>query len=341
MPLTRPLVSVVLPVHNAEKTLPMALESLSRQDMADFEIVAVDDGSTDNSPEALEMYSWVEPRLRVIRQEHAGIVSALNTGIQTARGGFIARMDADDECMPARLGLQSRLLLETPEVGLVSCLAEFGGDRKANAGYAAFVDWANSVVASQDIALSRFIESPLPHPSVMFRKELVERYGGYRQGAFPEDYELWLRWLESGVVMRKIPKELIVWNDPPDRLSRVDKRYSNEAFYRVKAAYLVRWLERFNPFHPEVVLMGSGRTTRKRAEFLEEKGVEITAFVDVDPRKIGKKIGGRPVWSRDEMPEPGDCFALSYVASRGAREDIAEFLESRGYVKGFDFLLAA
>jgi glycosyltransferase involved in cell wall biosynthesis len=330
-----------MPAFNAQSTVSQALESLSRQDMADFEIVAVDDGSTDSTAEALEMYSWIEPRLRVVRQEHAGIVSALNTGIQAARGGFIARMDADDTSMPARLSLQSRLLLETPEVGLVSCLAEFGGDRQANAGYAAFVDWANSVVADRDIALSRFIESPLPHPSVMFRKELVELHGGYRQGAFPEDYELWLRWFEAGVEMRKIPKELIIWNDPPGRLSRVDKRYSNDAFYRIKAAYLARWLERFNPFHPEVVLIGSGRTTRKRAELLEEKGIEIKAFVDVDPRKIGKEIGGRPVWSRAQMPDPGECFALSYVASRGAREDIAAFLEARGYVRGLDYLLAA
>lgn len=330
-----------MPVRNAAKTLPAALESLSMQDMADFEIVAVNDGSTDDTPEAMEMYSWIEPRLRIVHQEHAGIVKALNTGIETARGGFIARMDADDECMPERLGLQSRYLLETPEAGLVSCLAEYGGDREYNAGYAAFVDWVNSVVSSRDIALSRFIESPLPHPSVMFRKELVGLYGGYRQGAFPEDYELWLRWLESGVIMQKIPKQLIIWNDPPDRLSRVDGRYSNDAFYRVKSSYLARWLERFNPYHPEIVLIGSGRTTRKRAELLEEKGVEIKAFVDIDPRKIGKEIHGRPVLSRLEMPGPNECFAVSYVASRGARNDIRAFLQTRGFVLGRDFLLAA
>jgi glycosyltransferase involved in cell wall biosynthesis len=341
MPAHRPLVSVVLPIRNTAKTVSAALESLSRQDMADFEIMAVDDGSTDDTAEVLQMYSWIEPRLRVIHQEHAGIVSALNTGIQAARGGFIARMDADDECMPERLRLQSGFLLESPEAGLVSCLVEYGGDRSRNAGYAAFVDWTNSVVTREEISLMRFVESPLPHPSVMFRKDLVDLHGGYRQGAFPEDYELWLRWLEAGVEMRKIPKQLLVWNDPPDRLSRVDGRYSVEAFYRIKSSYLARWLERFNPYHPEVVLIGSGRTTRKRAEMLEEKGVEIAAYVDVDSRKIGREIAGRPVLSRAEMPGPGECFALSYVASRGAREDIRAFLESRGFVMGVDCLPAA
>ena len=330
-----------MPVRNAARSLSAALESLTKQDMADFEIVAVNDGSTDETGEALEMYSWIEPRLRIIHQEHAGIVNALNTGIQSARAGFIARMDADDECRPERLRLQSGYLLETPETGLVSCLVEYGGNREENAGYAAFTDWANSVVTREDISLMRFVESPLPHPSVMFRKELVGLYGGYRQGAFPEDYELWLRWLESGVVMQKVPAKLMTWNDPPDRLSRTDERYSSDSFYRIKSSYLVRWLERFNPFHPEVVLIGSGRTTRKRAEMLEEKGVEISAFVDVDPRKIGKEIGGRPVLSRSQMPFAGDCFALSYVASRGAREEIRAFLETRGFVMGSDFLLAA
>jgi glycosyltransferase involved in cell wall biosynthesis len=337
----KPLVSVLMPIWNAADTLAAALESLSLQDMADFEIVAVDDGSTDATPEVLALYTEIEPRLRIINIEHSGVVGALNVGLQYVRGGFIARMDADDVCFPERLSKQSRRLLENPELGLVSCLVEYEGSREVSAGYAGYVDWTNTVRTPEEISLMRFVESPLPHPSVMFRKELVLRNGGYRQGEFPEDYELWLRWLEHGVAMDKVPETLLSWRDDPDRLSRTDSRCSAEAFYRLKAGYLARWLERFNPFHPDVVLIGSGRTTRKRAEMLEERGVQIAAYVDVDPRKIGRDIAGRPVMARDRVPEPGEVFLLSYVGSRGAREEIRAFLESRGHRMGVDFLLAA
>ncbi len=175
----------------------------------------------------------------------------------------------------------------------------------------------------------------------MFRAELPRLHGSYRDGPFPEDYELWLRWLEAGERMAKVSEELLVWRDPPGRLSRSDPRYSTEAFYRVKAGYLARWLAAHNPRHPQVAIIGSGRPSRKRAERLAEHGVVIEAYVDIDPRKVGKRIHGRPVLHRDELGAPGTRFAVSYVASRGAAGDIRRFLEGRGWVLGRDFLLAA
>ena len=336
-----PLISVVLPVYNADGTLPAALSCLSAQDFHDFEIMAVDDGSTDETRKILLRFAQTEPRLKPVFQEHKGIVAALEKGIAKAKGTFIARMDADDTCHVSRLGLQSAFLRTHPNVGVVSCLVEFGGCRRRQAGYARYVDWINSLVDFENISTHRFVESPLAHPSVMFRKELIHRYGGYRHGPFPEDYELWLRWLEAGVRMEKLTRKLLTWNDPPNRLSRQDPRYHTSAFYALKAKYLSRWLARHNPHHPNVIIAGAGRTTRKRAQMLTRFGVNITAYLDIDPRKIGHSIAGRPVMHRDHAPPPDSCFVLSYVASHGAREDIQSFLESRGFQPGKHFLSAA
>src|SRR6185436_16591977 len=108
---------------------------------------------------------------------------------------------------------------ENRPIGLVGCLVEFGGDRSASEGYALHVDWINALTTPDEIALNRFVESPLAHPSVMFRRELVEKHGGYRAGDFPEDYELWLRWMEAGARMGKVPRVLLTWQDGPGRLS--------------------------------------------------------------------------------------------------------------------------
>ncbi len=339
--MTTPLISVLLPCRDCADSVGAALDSLLAQTLDDFEILAVDDGSRDATPAVLAKYARRDPRVRVLARPRQGLVAALSAGLTEARAPFIARMDADDLCLPKRLELQAVRLDVRPDLGLVACRVRFGGDRERAGGYAAHVDWTNSLLSAEDIALNRFVESPLAHPSVLFRAETARRFGGYRDGPFPEDYELWLRWLAAGVGMEKLEEELVVWNDPPGRLSRSDSRYSAEAFYRVKAGYLAGWLQAHNPLWPEVAVIGAGRPTRKRAELLCEHGARITAYVDIDPRKVGKSVHGRPVLHREDLPGPGRFFFLSYVASRGAREDITAFLLARGHVLGRDFLLAA
>lgn len=337
------MVSVVLPVRNAAASLPAALDSLLSQTGCDFEVVAVNDGSDDDGStrDILDAAARRDPRLRPLHRPHGGIVSALTAGLAATRGDYIARMDADDICLPGRLERQARFLDTHPEVGLVSCRAAFGGDAAKANGYSEHVRWANSILAPEAIRLAIFRESPLPHPTVMFRAGLPDRHGGYRQGDFPEDYELWLRWLAAGVVMAKLPETLLVWNDPPKRLSRADPRYAPEAFHRIKAGYLARYLAQANPFHPEVIVAGAGRITRRRASHLLAWGVRITAWLDIDPRKVGKVVAGRPVLRLEDVPGPEACFAVPYVASRGASEYLSAFLESRGFVLGRTYLPAA
>lgn len=334
-----PAVSVVLPVRNAVATIVRAVESVRRQKLAEWELVVVDDGSTDGTRAWLQQAARADARIRLVAQPALGLVPALNAGLAAARGALIARMDADDECHPERLAAQAAFLAARPDLGLVSCLVGFGGDRAANHGYARHVDWLNSVVTPGQIALNRFIESPLAHPSVMFRRELLARHGGYRDGDFPEDYELWLRWLDAGVGMAKLPQELLMWHDAPGRLSRTNPRYAPEAFYRVKAEYLARHLRRAG--RAEVWVWGAGRPTRKRAAHLATHGVRIAGYIDVDPKKTGRTVAGVPVILPGQLPPPGRLMVLGYVASRGARDLIRAHLAARGYEEGRDCLMCA
>jgi glycosyltransferase involved in cell wall biosynthesis len=317
------------------------MDSLLGQTLREFEIVAVDDGSTDATQDMLSQFASRDVRVRPILREHEGIVPTLQAGLQACRGRYIARMDGDDECLAQRLELQAAHLDEHPDVGLVASQVRFGGCRENAAGYCHYVDWINSLTSAGEIRLNRFVESPLAHPTVMFRRELVDIYGGYRDGLFPEDYELWLRWMENGVVMEKLNRELVVWNDPPNRLSRTHPRYGVDAFYRIKSEYLARWLQRNNPHHPHVWVAGAGRISRRRANLLEEHGVFVDGYFDIDPKKIGQQIHGRPVVDRRRAPVPGKVFVLSYVGNRGARQVIRDFFTGQGYIEGRDFLGAA
>ena len=338
-----PRVSVLLPVRNAEASLERALQSILRQEFRNWELICIDDASCDQSARILQRFAQADRRVRVYSfPEHQGLVAALNAAISLARAPLLARMDADDVSLPRRLLLQVEALEESRVPALVSSLVSYGGNRDTQTGYALHVDWCNQQLSESEISLARFVDSPLPHPSVCFHRELCDTYGAYREGSFPEDYELWLRWLENGVPMRKLPEVLLEWKDPPARLSRVDSRYNSEAFDRVRIPYLASWLQKHNPAHPDVILWGAGRMSRLRARKLLDHGIRFRAHVDIDPGRIGQSIAGCPVWAPEQLPPPSvQVFVLNFVGSRGARELIQARLLAAGYRLGVHFLHCA
>ena len=338
----KPRVSVLMPVRDAEDTVGEAIKSILRQTERNFELLVVDDGSYDATPAVLRDFAGMDERVRVLSTEGCGIVAALNLAVSEAAANLLARMDADDVAHSRRLELQCAFLDANPEVGMVACRVEhWNPDGGSRPGFGHYVDWTNALLHDRDLQLRRFVESPLAHPSVVFRKGLVEWFGGYRNGPFPEDYELWLRWFDCGVQMEKLSENLLRWRDHDRRLSRIDPRYSTSAFYRMKLEYLHKWLDRHNRFHPEVKVWGAGRTTRSRAKFLEEAGTVVTGYYDVDPKKIGNPRGGLDVRSIADVPEPGEEFIVCMVGARGAREKALAFLNDLGHREGVDFILAA
>jgi hypothetical protein len=249
-------------------------------------------------------------RLRIIRTPHRGLVAALNTGLATATGDLIARMDADDRAHPDRLARQRGFLLENPHIGIVGSAA-VTPPREGNAGYRRYTEWVNGLTHWRQIRRARFIESPLIHPTVMFRRDLVDRHGGYREGPFPEDYELWLRWFAAGVKAAALPEPLLIWNDPPERFSRTPTAMQDrDAFYRIKAEYLARAVGEARRGRA-VILWGGGRRTRRRFEpfeaaLVETAGTEVAAIVDVAGGATRPFRGRRvPCISPGEVPRRG------------------------------------
>lgn len=336
----QPLVTVLLPAYNAAHTLEAALHSLFTQRPAEsaplppFEILVVDDGSTDGTPALLRrlgLSPLSQGRLRVMHVAHEGIAAALNAGLASARGSLIARMDADDMARPERLALQTAHLWNNPELDLSASLVGFGGDRRLAHGFACFVDWQNSLRSHAEISRGRFRDTPVCHPSVMFRRSAVEKWGTYADGNFAEDWELWLRWLHNGARMEKLPQELLTWNDAPTRATRADRRYAATACDRLRALWLARHLEQHNPFHPYVWVVGGGRVARRRLAPLWDLGVRPMAYIDIDPKKIGNMVGGIPVRGRDALPGPDACCVLNALTAHGAAEEAAGWLAAQGF----------
>jgi len=332
-----PKVSVVLPFYNAEKTLSVALQSIADQELSDWECIMVDNNSKDGSSEIAARWERLDPRFRLVQEERQGVMYASNRGCDIARGAYLARMDADDVARPIRLYLQSKFLDRHPDYGAVAGLVTHVGDPETTGGFQRFVEWSNSVISYEEIYNRRFIEAPIVNPTAMWRREAMELFGLYQAGDFPEDYEMWLRWLDAGVKIAKVPEVVLDWHDSTGRLTRTHPIYSDRAFYEIKSQYLAKWLSENNPYHPGVWVWGASRISRRRARILEQHGVRIDTYIDT---KKSRQLDKTVIYYED-LPKAGKGFILTYIRQMDNREKIQAFLKERGYVEGSDYLLVS
>jgi glycosyltransferase involved in cell wall biosynthesis len=209
-----PVVSVVMPVYNGERFLAEAVESILGQTYANFELVAVDDASTDASGRIIDRYC--DPRVRVLKNDrNLGGAGSANRGIAEARGVYVARLDQDDVSLPRRLEKQVEFLQRNPEIALVGTWAQLIDEGGRPIGYRRFA------TESDDLheALLKFCA--LVHSSVMFRRVPVLAAGGYGTGPLGRhcrDYELWLR-LSETVRLANLPEVLVKYRVHPEQMS--------------------------------------------------------------------------------------------------------------------------
>lgn len=337
-----PKISIILPIYNAATTLWLTLESMRRQRFAHFEVIAINDGSTDNTPEILDTFAKKETRLQVIHTKHAGLINALNTGLAHAQSPYIARCDADDVIHPDRLQLQYDYLQSHSNIAIISSRIQCFPRPQIATGFYMYEHWLNSLHTSHDIARDMFVESPIVHPSIMIRKSALETVGGYCDFGWAEDYDLWLRLHLAGFKFAKLPQTLHFWRESANRLTRQDGRYSVQNFLKAKAHYLKK-----GPFanDPRTIIWGSGQMGRRLCKHLVSEGVEILAFVDIDPKKIGNTRQGAPIIAPETLPkvwqENRTPLILAAVPARGARQLIRQRLRAFKMVETRDFLCVA
>ncbi|MBW3545920.1 MAG: glycosyltransferase, partial [Bacteroidetes bacterium] len=325
-------VSVLLPVRNGEATLSTALDSLWSQSLPDFEVVLVNDGSTDATSDIIA--ACTDERLKVINLPPCGIAAALNKGLQHCSAPLVARMDADDVAHPQRLEKQWRFMQQHSEVAVLASCVVYGGNAESKQGYARYVAAINQLITHQQMWNRRFWDAPLAHPSVMYHKQVVLAAGGYSQEAVPEDYDLWLRLFARGCFFAKLTEKLIIWNDGEDRLSRTHPNYDKKAFWRLKAQYFADWLRAtYGDAAPKIYLWGE--TSRKqRSRYLLEAGVTIAGRIHYDAQPTNPEL-----IPYTAVPHLKNCLILVYVSNRMGQQQIMDYLSSHGFTEGQDFFL--
>ena len=238
-----PAISVVLPVYNAEAYVSEAVESILAQSFTDFELIAINDGSTDGSGAILRELAARDTRIVLVERPNDGLVSALNEGIESARAEFIARMDADDVAMPERFALQHARMVKEPELAVLGSLIRWM-DRAGN-----IIELANQPLTPKAIARCLEQGCPVAHPTVMMRRGAVLKVGGYRK-AFPhaEDYDLWLRMSDLGYAIANLPQPLLNYREHGANVSAVHRQAQMRSVILAHFAHRVRKAGLPDPF---------------------------------------------------------------------------------------------
>jgi glycosyltransferase involved in cell wall biosynthesis len=185
-----PQVTVLMPVYNAMPFLPMAIESVLAQTLSAFELLVVDDGSTDDTCAYLE--SLRDDRIKILNRTHEGLGATLNAGLALCNTEYIARMDGDDLIHPRRLEAQLEYLIQNPDVCMVGCQVEFLV--RVPTGLVARVPTEHSEIVERLLAA----KSGVSHATLMMRSAVVRRMGGYRIAGTGEDLDFCLRMCEAG-----------------------------------------------------------------------------------------------------------------------------------------------
>jgi hypothetical protein len=332
-----PLVSVLLPVRDAEAMLGAALRSVARQTLPRFECVVVDDGSRDASLAIARAEAARDPRIRVVPGPRAGLVAALQLGLGHCRAPLVARMDADDWMHRERLAAQAAALAADASLSGVGCHVRCFPRRDVGAGLRAYEAWLASVDSPWRVRQEAFVECPLAHPTWMLRRDALAAFP-YRDVGWPEDYDLLLRLLAAGRRIGVVPRRLLGWRVHTARLSRTSPVYATERFTACRAAHLATGpLAAAAPY----LLWGYGGTGRALARALDAHGKRPAAIVEIHPRRLGRTIRGAPVISRHALGAPNGLPLVVSVAGAEPRALIRAELARLGWRECVDFFCAA
>lgn len=331
-----PRLSILLPAWNAEATLPSCLRSIARQSERSWECVVVDDGSTDGTAAVAGAFARADPRFACITLPHGGLVAALNAGLARCRAPLVARMDADDVMHRHRLALQAAALAESPGLSAVGCHVRLFPRATLRPRLVEYERWLNGLLSAGDVHRDAYVECPVAHPTLVMRREMAAL--GYEDRGWPEDYDLVLRAVLSGMRVGVVPRRLLAWRHRAGSLSRVGRAYELARFTACRAHYLANG---FLSAGSDYVLWGYGGTGRALARALAAHGRRPALIVDIKPGRLGQRIMGAPVVAPEALEGYRGRPIVVSVARAGPRAEIRRALALMGFADGRDFVCAA
>ncbi|MGB1318948.1 MAG: glycosyltransferase family 2 protein, partial [Flavobacteriales bacterium] len=233
------MISIVMPVRNAGRYLEPCLQSIINQSETNWELIAVNDHSTDGSERVLRKFAQVDVRIKVLDNVGKGIIPALQTAYSHSTSKLITRMDADD-LMPAnKLQVLKRNLIQNGQGNLAVGQVQYFSDEGLKDGYRYYESWLNGLTAAGNNYSDIYRECVIPSPCWMVYRDDFEQCGGFNSETYPEDYDLCFRFYQQKLNVIPCAEVLHHWRDHSDRSSRNDPNYADNRFLDLKLKWFL------------------------------------------------------------------------------------------------------
>ncbi len=319
------LISIVMPVKNTSKYLAICINSILSQTYQNWELIAVNDGSSDNSFEILSSYANQDKRIKTLQNTGEGIIDALRLAYKNSYGYFITRMDSDDVMPPDKLEVMINSLLLKKEGNIALGLVNYFSETGISEGYRKYEEWINQLTCKGENYKELYKECVIASPCWMVYRTDFEKCGAFNTNIYPEDYDLVFRFYEHNLKCIPSNKILHLWRDYPTRTSRTHEHYADSSFIEIKVYYFLK----LNYIHTRpLVVWGAGKKGKLTAKLFIRNKIPFFWICD-NPKKIGKVIYNQKLLAVTALDFIKNSQSIITVANPNAQKEIKNYLEQR------------
>ncbi|WP_339918117.1 glycosyltransferase family 2 protein [Yeosuana marina] len=317
-----PLVSILIPFKNTENYLPDCLVSILNQTYTNWEVLIVDDASTDTSYSIVKSFADNDSRIKLFKNSGSGIIDALQLALSKSTGELITRMDSDDIMEPRKLEILSNNLTKHGKkhvaVGLVKYFAKDG----VKPGYKSYENWLNTLTKSGTNYTEIYKECVIPSPCWMVYKTDLLACDAFNPNIYPEDYDLTFRFYKHQ--LKCIPCDTVLhnWRDYSTRTSRTHIHYAQNHFTSLKIHH---FLDIDYNHRKTLTLWGAGTKGKIIAKTLVNKHIDFEWICD-NPNKIGRDIYGKTLKNFETLTQIKNPQSIITVANKKAQKAIRAYL---------------
>ncbi|OUR97914.1 hypothetical protein A9Q84_06885 [Halobacteriovorax marinus] len=320
-----------MPFKNESAHLKETIESIQNQTYSNFEVIAIDDHSSDNSYEFLEEVSKSDPRFSVYKNTGTGIIEALKTASQHILGDYVTRQDADDLMPSTKLENLLELLKNAGRNHIATGRVEYFSHKDMGNGFLKYENWLNSLCENDNHYSQIYKECVLVSSNWLLYIEDFNKLGGYQDAIYPEDYHFVFKLFTHDFKIVSSKNVTHLWRDHEHRASRNLEQYRDQKFFPLKVQFFKEIVG-----VEKICLWGAGPTGKKLAKELIKNEIPFI-WITNNEKKIGKNIYGVKVQHFSDLEHLLDHHLIISVTQRDAIASIFEYLESIHFKNHYEF----
>ncbi len=320
-----PMLSIIMPYKNAEQWIEETLQSIISQSFTDWELIAIDDHSTDSTRSILEKHSHEDERIKTVSNPGNGIIPALQEGLDRSNGTYITRMDADDMMPAGRLETMVNKIASSKSKTIITGKVHYFSDKEISSGYKKYQNWLNERVEQEDHFKHLYRECVIASPNWIARKQDLIDAMIFDKLEYPEDYSMVFLWFANGFEIASLSEVTLHWREHPKRTSRNSEVYDQKSFFHLK----LKWFEQLNLSKATSVgVFGAGKKGKLVIDQLHDK-VQLSWY-DLNHDQYNTKVSGYDI----QTPNKVDDDLLLIAVYPDNPNSVIDFIEKKGYEIG-------